>query len=472
MADDVEVFPCDKEMIGCLIGRAGLRVKELASLSGCSQIRYDAVAGTMNAKGSAAQCVPCTPLLETLYEICMASSALDDIIFMPCRRQEAYRIMQLWMAAVQEETVPMPVEMHGVVIGLRGKNVQEIEAESGAKVRFDRNGTDASMLVTGSKEQREIAIAMAKEQIAKRFVEEEDVELGPVDTATARALIGTKGSNVKAIEEGSGARIRFQLDGGREGSNSMTLRGTQTQRDAARNMVEVRLKDLGAETRHSLEGIDIRTLVGRGGSVVKRLEAESGASISVVQAEPSFVSIRGEDAQREAAWKCIQAVIEASEETIHEIPLPMRRVIIGTNGTNVKALEEETGARVTMFWDDEKAKARINGNAEQRNAAWAKIEQWIESPDFLTIEQISPDAVTDFLRYRAKRLRDVEVRSSTSISIARDPESGEAIVGPDGCVEARPRHQCPRLLEYHVTSGPPDPFGTCPWLTDCGLSAR
>ncbi|KAJ1469948.1 hypothetical protein T484DRAFT_1849785, partial [Baffinella frigidus] len=284
--------------------------------------------------------------------------------------------------------------------------------------------------------------------------------LGVVDTATARALIGIKGAQVRSMETSSGARIRFALDNGRAGNNdngragnnTMTLRGNQEQRDAARTMIEGMLVQLRIEDRHSLVNLDIRALVGPGGVVVRGLEKQSGASISVVPDDPPYVSIRGDRKNRTRAWELIQGVFTAGQESLYkipeeiplflcwpfcqceslyEIPLGLRRVVIGINGSNVKGVEEATGARVTMFWDDDKAKARIAGTDEQRNAAWEEITKWVSSDECLLAQTVSEDTAIELMRHRAKRIRDVEGRTATSISVMRN-QSGECVLDAEG----------------------------------------
>jgi len=103
--------------VGSLIGRGGMRVKQLATLSGAA-IRFEnEPVPTMFARGSGIHIIvglidPYTrcllPHIRSLLTLLRASAA---------QRARAFAIVSGWISSSGMDTVPIPLELHGRVIG-------------------------------------------------------------------------------------------------------------------------------------------------------------------------------------------------------------------------------------------------------------------------------------------------------------------------------------------------------------------
>ena len=168
--DEEEAFALEVESVGPLIGRGGARVKDLAASSGAS-IRFEnEPAPTMYARGS------------------------------PEQRAKAYEILAGWIENSGVETVAIPLDMHGRIIGAGGAKIKEIEMLTRAHVLFERE-PEPCMVVRGNATERAAAIAMANAIIDSHEFEEERLQLSDVSDRThVRAVLGYKGAFVRKLE--------------------------------------------------------------------------------------------------------------------------------------------------------------------------------------------------------------------------------------------------------------------------------
>jgi peroxiredoxin/rRNA processing protein Krr1/Pno1 len=431
--DEEEGFLLAVESVGPLIGRGGARVKELAAKSGAS-IRFESLPSpTMFARGS------------------------------PEQRGKAYRIVMDWINNSGMERVALPLELHGRVIGSGGSKIKEIEFKTRAHVLFEKE-PEPCMVVRGSVSERAAAIAMANEIIASFDVEEEKFQLtGVVDRVHVRAVLGYKGTFIKELEEKAGIKVRYNLKG-QDDEKFLVLIGSIEARQVAKELIEQHLVMIKDVQTHELDDDEVRSLMGYKGTVVHRLEEGSGAIISMESSEEGtgkVMTIRGTAEQRGKAWELAQDVLLNDAVETHDIPIQMRRVVVGPNGTVVKRVEKETGAGVTLLNDgSNSSRLLLRGKKEERAAAWKMIENIVYSE--VGVERIVVDkrTTTELLRNRARRCKDLELATGTYISIEKEEgtqtpkpnEEGMYVVMVRGLSEQRAIVKS--ALEEMVSVGP------------------
>lgn len=400
--DVEEEFLLAVESVGPLIGRGGARVKELAMMSGAG-IRFESLPSpTMFARGS------------------------------PEQRGKAYEIVMDWINNSGMERVALPLEMHGRIIGSGGSKIKEIELKTRAHVLFEKE-PEPCMVVRGSYSERAAAIAMANEIISSFDVEEEKYHLTSVlDRTHVRAVLGYKGSFIKKLEEKARIKVRYNLKE-QDDDKFLVLIGSREARQLARELIEEHLVQIQEIETYALDEDEVRSLMGYKGTVVHRLEEDSGAIISMESNEEGTVkvmNIRGTAEQRAKAWVLAQDVLMNDAVETHDIPTQMRRVVVGPNGTVVKRVEKETGASVTLLNDNSNSsRLLLRGKKEERAAAWKMIENIVYSK--VGIERIVVDkrTTTELLRNKARRCKDLELATGTYISVEK--EEGTQTPKPD-----------------------------------------
>ena len=131
--------------------------------------------------------------------------------------------------------------------------------------------------------------------------------------------------------------------------------------------------------------LDVRQhyiLIGKGGEVIKALEAESSTAICFTQTPEPAMVVLGEEANRRAAMDMAKARLDnaaqANDQEVFQVPKRFHADLIGARGRNIQRIEEETGALI-HFSGDNSDDCCITGTADQRLAAWQSIQNSINS---------------------------------------------------------------------------------------------
>jgi polyribonucleotide nucleotidyltransferase len=120
-------------------------------------------------------------------------------------------------------------------------------------------------------------------------------------------------------------------------------------------------------------------IIGRGGSNIKRLIAESGAQVDLDRSSRR-VTVRGRKAQVAKAVAMLDELVgEAGEE--EEIPVPARQLglIIGRGGATIRQLQADSGATIDVRKDVNSVKVR--GSAAQVEKATGLIRELLSGAE-------------------------------------------------------------------------------------------
>lgn len=181
-------------------------------------------------------------------------------------------------------------------------------------------------------------------------------------------------------------------------------------------------------SEHLLDEDEVRSLKGFKGKVVNRLEEESGAIISMEKDETRedgshIMTIRGLPEQREKAWSMAQYVLENEGVHTYEIPLQLRRIVVGPNGTQVKRVEAATGAGVTLLSDkSNSSRILLRGPKESRDAAWELIQEIVYTETSEETIMVDRRTAVELLRNKARRCRELELSTGTYISVGKNSD--------------------------------------------------
>jgi len=130
------------------------------------------------------------------------------------------------------EYVEIPKAKIGMVIGLRGSQVNEIQTQTGTKIDVDFDNDPCKCYIKGPDD----AVARAKKVLLTIAMQIEDDKSEYVDLpkAASGALIGAAGSRIREFQEQSGARIDVDKTGAR---CRVRLTGTNEQISNAKQLI-------------------------------------------------------------------------------------------------------------------------------------------------------------------------------------------------------------------------------------------
>jgi hypothetical protein len=209
------------------------------------------------------------------------------------------------------EIFPLAEDLHGVIIGVRGRKVMELQDQTGTRISFQGTpeGLEPAMVVKGRPDQRRAAWREAQRFLAS--VGSESVAVPPHLWAV---VIGAKGARIRGIEDQCGARLQME----REPEARCLIQGTGEQRRLARNL----LREIIEGEEEELFPVQARfhgILVGKRGMTVKELQRESGAFISFVKEPEPAMLAKGRTEQREKAWALCQHLLDTLPATLAEL---------------------------------------------------------------------------------------------------------------------------------------------------------
>mmetsp|Transcript_13475 Transcript_13475/g.23983 ORF Transcript_13475/g.23983 Transcript_13475/m.23983 type:complete len:700 (+) Transcript_13475:97-2196(+) len=224
------------------------------------------------------------------------------------------------------------------IIGPGGLKIAEIQQTSGAKVNVDKN--TKSCTITGSKSEVEQAKDIIVGIIGSQ--KKDTIELGK-----KRGLVfGPNGETIRKIQSQSGARIEMDRN-----STVCTVSGNDTAVDAAKaaimeilNSTKIGSVPLGEK--------DSAAIIGKGGENIKRLQAETGASIDIDN-ESSVCLITGEPEQVAKAEELVKLYIEhrgPPPEATQTLVMSIHngRLLIGKQGATVQQMQNSTNTRINI----------------------------------------------------------------------------------------------------------------------------
>lgn len=217
------------------------------------------------------------------------------------------------------ESMRIPQQYVGWLVGKSGGVVREIEERAGCKVLIDQ-GTKSlgysTMQFLGHPDQVFSAQQMVEESLERAKASSQPPavaasdRVGPggvpsvleesmqVEQAWVGWLLGKGGALVRELEQESGCRISFDQSTRDMGYSTIHLRGDQGQIQAATRRIEASLEAVGGKrldagnsgnhggtvsVQMTIEQQWVGWVLGKGGCVMKEIEESSGATISLNQ---------------------------------------------------------------------------------------------------------------------------------------------------------------------------------------------
>jgi len=216
-----EFVPVPKALLGKVIGKQAQTIIEIREKSGAFKV--DARDQTTD---------PCQVKIAGTAEAVKKARALIMEMVESTKNKHA-----------GSDYVEIPRAKIGMVIGLKGSQVNEIQAQTGTKIDVDFDSDPCKCYIKGTPNNVERAKRVLL-TIAMQ-IEDDNSEYVDLPKSTSGALIGAQGSRVREFQEQSGARIDVDKTGPR---CRVRLTGTKEQVANAKQLIL-------AEVENALPGI-------------------------------------------------------------------------------------------------------------------------------------------------------------------------------------------------------------------------
>lgn len=215
-------------------------------------------------------------------------------------------------------TMQIPVDMTRTVIGPQGSTIRDIQVQSGAQVDVARrkDAIDGMIEVTfsGPPDCVDVAKSMINDLLDEynhHSGRQNDTVMMMIADNMCGLVIGSRGSNIRSIQEHSGARIRIdKRNEARDGKVQVAITGSEEQREDAQAEILRIIRESGKESNdRNFESRDhvievwvpeekCGWIIGRQGSKISEIQAKTRTRVDVNSKERNedgmcLVSISG-----------------------------------------------------------------------------------------------------------------------------------------------------------------------------------
>lgn len=328
-----------------------------------------------------------------------------------------------------------------MVIGSKGKTINEIQSTSGALCNIDKEDSNKPITISGSAEE----VADAEAQIRAIIQERVDYDASmvtekvPLEQAKHKVIIGKGGSTIRRIETESGCRLIIPRD---DPEDFITLRGDADQVKLAKKLIK---NEIEGETRFTIPyeghplGVSgvLSLFLANKAAKLQELERDSGAKIDINRDEKTIV-INGDTKPVLACSMAVQTLLASvsNSEVIPVVDPKKTGRVIGRGGEMVRRLQDETGARISV--DKTTSTVTVSGTTQQISLARGKIQALLAADSVAPLliagevshtVQVPKSAVGKVIGSKGAQIRTLQEESGAKINM------GEAAGGgPVPCV--------------------------------------
>jgi rRNA processing protein Krr1/Pno1 len=277
-------------------------------------------------------------------------------------------------AAITLNLTPQDVP---ILIGPKGATIQRIQSATGARLDVDKSGGDqAKVKITGS--EHEIAFAMEEVQTllstesAKRLqASAHTVTLSGASIKGSdgiKAIIGRGGSIIQKIESTTGCKLNASINDGTvviTGSTDEAVAAAETMCKNAVFGESNKMIDLGSRSM-------VFCVCGRSFTRLQQIQTESGARLDVEKGT-AMLTISGDTEHVESARQLVMQRMKLCQGMSMTMESSKIGALFGKGGTNLRKIQEDTGAFVEVAQSGETADCKILGEPDAVKAAHALV---------------------------------------------------------------------------------------------------
>lgn len=228
------------------------------------------------------------------------------------------------------ETISVPVDKRGIVMGRSGETIKRILSITGASIDLPKPESRSNdCVIEGEVDQVKLAKTAIKELMEKGYTRIFDPNLSDVVVnvpADKRlAVLGTKGSNIQKIIEATNCKINFPERGST--SEKVQIVGAPEDVRVARDAIMSILHDGFSPITHegwvkvevSFPAKYRRRLIGPSGQTIKSIQGNTKCKINIPDNQEDFVIVVGPAEMVGMAEKQIHRLVEKIETPVVDV---------------------------------------------------------------------------------------------------------------------------------------------------------
>ena len=383
------------DKVGRIIGKRGVTINEIKQNSGAKIDVTDDMEKQQKVvyiSGKDAQ-------------IQKAKSLIDELL----RSSPSTVIIENKSAPEETITFKIPEDRCGLVIGVRGAKIREIQDRTNVKVKIgskdSASGGMTEVTLRGDKEGCRRAKEIVDELIDYSEYDDEDEpaysETIKIPVNKIRAVIGQGGVRVRDIEDRSGAKIDVgRRNSAVDGKVDVKLSGCKESCSSASAEIRKILQEDEDVTSNIWIDVNVVGLViGYRGSKIKEIQNESGASVKVDKRENARdgkigVTLSGSRKEIEIAEEIIEKILSQSNDQDDEeaeedqysitmwVPSNKCGIIIGSRGLKINQIQSRTNTRIDVYSkelnDKGECQIKISGEKDCCDNARSEIKNIVQ----------------------------------------------------------------------------------------------
>ena len=288
--------------------------------------------------------------------------------------KEAEQMIEDQMENTVAREVQVDAKKMAFLIGVRGKNRERIEQETGAVVNTSEKGVfvpgtwNRVVTISGVEEAVKEAEQMIEDQMENTVVKEVQV-----DAKKMASLIGVKGQNKERIEQESGVVVNTSEKGeffpGTR-NQVVTISGTREAVKEAEKMIEEQIDDTVVK-EVQVDAKKMASLIGVKGQNRERVEQQTGALVMTGErgefdpgTQKQVITISGTEEAVCEAEKILMAQIMSTVVDDMTVAARATHSLIGAKGENMSRIQSLTGAALDLRQEERLSVVTISGTRE------------------------------------------------------------------------------------------------------------
>lgn len=247
-----------------------------------------------------------------------------------------------------------------------------------------------------------------------------------VKAREVQIILGQGGKVIKQIRAESGARLDVSKrdeegNGGKE-RRLLTIVGTHEQIDKARTQLRTIFKEENAKSQVVTVGDKMAAVIGKGGSVIKRIKEETGATLDADR-EAGTIRVSGEPEQIEQAVVAINKIAAPGDEITMKLSKRQKMLVIGKGGTMIRKIEEMTQCQLDVEkTEDGGGVLKIGGDSAQVLEAMKTIQQLFHEASF-TVTVVCGDLIGAIIGKGGEVIRKIQEDTQVKLDIEMEKKS-------------------------------------------------
>ena len=253
------------------------------------------------------------------------------------------------------------------LIGRNGATLDTLMQDFSVALNLDGAGRESGIATIYGPRDLAEACASAIKKIVEDAEASDCTEEMPFNAALTKLVIGARGATIDNLQTTSGCQITVSGD-------IIRLNGTQESIDAAKALLSELFAGNAQEELH-FDPSAFEMIIGRGGSVIRQIEKDTGVKSIRADRDRGVLSISGHQDNVAKAVSVYRDIIQQSSNKVSiVIPIKMVALVIGPQGKTIKDIQESTKAVINIQNRTNDAVVTIRGGLDSVSSARKRVE--------------------------------------------------------------------------------------------------